>query len=275
MVRRRWHDPPISRWFADEEFQAAFESALAASSHGAADVEEVLATAARIEDADPDSWVHEWLADAGEVWAAAVGAGERGQDHSARTHYRRAATYYAAALAIVGRSSEPERETALLTRHDECWNRSCGPALTLPGGRLFLSGPGRRAAVLVATGRALESEAHVRAGDAAASRGHHWAMARETLPTLIDALSSHPLVDQRAIAVVGLGAGAADAATALGSCIHRIAAAVFDPPVNVVPGRLSVPIWAPEPGRVLSASAREAAIFDWLDVFIGRCRRST
>jgi hypothetical protein len=268
MARRRWHDPPVSHWFADEEFQAAFDVALAASNHGAADVGEVLATAARIEDGDPDSWVHEWLADAGDVWEAAVAAERRGLQHSARAHYRRAATYCAEALTMVRRSSEPEREAALRSRHDECWSRSRGPSMSVPGGRLFLAGRGRRAAVVVATGRPLESEAHVRAGAAAAARGHHWAAAGDTLPALIDALGSHPHVQEGAIAVIGLGAGAADVAEVLGSHPDRVAAAVLDPPVHVAPRHLSTPVSMLPPGRVLSTSAREAAIFDWLEAYL-------
>jgi hypothetical protein len=266
MPRRRWHDPPVSRWFADDEFQAAFDAALAATYYGAADVGEVLGTAARIEDGDPDSWVHEWLAEVGEVWAAAVAAGARGLQHSARAHYRRAATYYAAALAIVSRSSEPEREAPLLNRHNECWNRSCGPSMSVLGGRLFLAGGGRRAAVVVATGRPLQSDAHVQAGAAAASRGHHWATTDGTLPALIDALRRHSHVQQDAIAVIGLGPGATDAAATLGS--YPLAAAVLDPPVHVAPGRLSTPIAMHPPGRILSATAREAAMFDWLDAYL-------
>ncbi|HVP02069.1 MAG TPA: hypothetical protein VMT10_05820 [Solirubrobacteraceae bacterium] len=269
MPRRRWHDPPVSRWFADAEFQAAFDVALAASHHGAADVEEVLTTAARIEDGHTDSWVHEWLVDAGEVWAAAVAAETHGLPHSARAHHRRAATYYAAALAVVNRSSEPEREPALLARHDECWNRSCGPSISVPGGRLFLAGGDRRATVVVATGRPLESEAHVRAGAAAAARGHHWATTDDdALPVLIDALSGDPHVREGGIAVIGLGAGAANAAAVVGSRPHRIAAAVLDPPVHVEPQRLSTPVLTHRPGRVLSASAREAAVFDWLEAHL-------
>lgn len=268
MSRRRWHEPPVSRWFADEEFQAAFDAALAATHHGAADVEEVLGTAARIEDGDPDSWVHEWLADVGEVWAAAGAADARGLEHSARAHYRRAATYYAAVLAIVSRSSEPDREPALLNRHDVCWHRSCGPSMSVPSGRLFLAGGGRRAAVVVATGAALQSDAHVRAGAAAASRGYHWATTDGTLPALIDALRRHSRVRQDRIAAIGLGAGAADVAAALGSGSDALAAAVLDPPVHVPPECLSTPVAMHPPGRVLSATAREAAMFDWLDGYL-------
>jgi hypothetical protein len=76
-------------------------------------------------------------------------------------------------------------------------------------------------------------------------------------------------------AVVGLGTRAADAAAALGSCTRGITAAVLDPTVHIAPGGLSVPIWTPAPGRVLSTSAREAAIFDWLDAYIGRSRPLT
>jgi hypothetical protein len=268
MARRRWHDPPVSHWFADAEFQAAFDSTLAASSLGAADVGEVLATASRIEDGDPDSWVHEWLADAGEVWAAAVAADAGGLNHSARAHYRRAATYYAAALALVSRGGEPEREAVLRARHDECWDRSSAPSTSVPGGRLFLAADDRRATVVVAAGGSLGSEAHARAGGAAEARGHHWATADDTLPALVDALGDHPRVERSAIAVISLGAGAADVAAALGSLSDRIAAAVLDQPVHIATGRSSTPISLLPPGCVLSTAARQAAIFDWLDAHL-------
>jgi hypothetical protein len=138
--------------------------------------------------------------------------------------------------------------------------------MSVLGGRLFLAGGGRRAAVVVATGRPLQSDAHVRAGAAAASRGHHWATIDGTLPALIDALRRHSHVQQDAIAVIGLGPGAADAAAARGS--YPLAAAVLDPPVHVAPGRLSTPIAMHPPGRILSAAAREAAMFDWLDAYL-------
>ena len=58
--------------FNNGEFQFAFERALGASYRQGADVGEVLATAGRIADGDGDSWLHEWTATAGAVWASAV-----------------------------------------------------------------------------------------------------------------------------------------------------------------------------------------------------------
>jgi hypothetical protein len=70
----------------------------------------VLATAARIEDEDSDSWVREWTGLAGAVWARAVAAGRADQRVSALAHYRRAATYYATALYRIWHSREVDRQ---------------------------------------------------------------------------------------------------------------------------------------------------------------------
>ena len=44
--------------FADVDFQRRFELALGGTHRGAADAGEVLATATRITDGDPDSWLN-------------------------------------------------------------------------------------------------------------------------------------------------------------------------------------------------------------------------
>ena len=66
--------------FDDDDFRRAFADVLGGARRGASDVGEALATAARIEDGDADSWVLEWVASAGAVRAAgnaALAAGHR------------------------------------------------------------------------------------------------------------------------------------------------------------------------------------------------------
>ena len=106
--------------FHDGEFQLGLERLLEAARHGAADVEEVWATRARIDDGDADSWLAQWTAAAGAAWAAAVI--EREDRAGALARYQRAASYYAAALQLIPYSSEPEHELDLWRRQRECWD---------------------------------------------------------------------------------------------------------------------------------------------------------
>ena len=112
------------RFFEDDDFQFALEIALGAVYRRAADAGEVLATAARIEDGDADSWVEEWTATAGAVWAAAGEAAERGHRASALAHYLRAATYYANALYRIAYYSEPGRQLGIWRRQRSCWDHA-------------------------------------------------------------------------------------------------------------------------------------------------------
>src|ERR1700742_4871957 len=137
--------------FATDTFQERFESLLAAAHHGAADLDEVLATAARVRDGDPDSWLREWTAAGGAAWAAA------NRRPSARG-YLHAATYYAAPLALIADTDSSVSEPALWRRQRTCWERAVellgGERLALPyelgslPGYFFKTGKGRRPLVV-------------------------------------------------------------------------------------------------------------------------------
>ena len=247
--------------FENDDFRRALDLVLAASRRGAADAGEALATAARIPDGDADAWLLEWTATAGAAWAAARGGGAV----SARSHYLRAATYYAAALSQVAFSAEPEREEDLWRRQRACWDRAAG---LLGGERVavpyedtalpayFFRAPGaapgepRALVVLNNDSDGATSAMWTLGGAAAAERGHHWMTfdgpgqqaARyeqrlafrpdweAVLRPVADAMVARPDVDARRLAVVGAGQAGYWIPRAL-AFEHRFAAAVVDPGV--------------------------------------------
>ena len=178
------------RFFEDDDFQFALEIALGAVYRRAADAGEVLATAARIEDGDADSWVEEWTATAGAVWAAAGEAAERGHRVSALAHYLRAATYYATALYRITHSSEPGRQLDIWRRQRSCWDHAVDlfpvpcERVTIPYEHTTLPGyffrapdaePGERRPLVVINGSdGATSQMWVYGGAAASERGYHW-----------------------------------------------------------------------------------------------------
>jgi hypothetical protein len=250
--------------FHDDEFQFAFERVLGASYRQGADVGEVLATAGRITDGDADSWLREWTATAGTVWVAAVRARRSGRRVSALAHFRRAATYYAAALYLISHSSEPDRRLDIWRRQRACWEQilDLSPVpgeriavayedTALPGFFFPAAGPGRGGRPLVVVNNGsyqATSETWAQAGAAAAERGYHWltfdgpgqqAMLFEqrilfrpdwerVLTPVLDAVLARADVDPDRVAVIGLGQGGYWVARAL-AFEHRFAAAVVDP----------------------------------------------
>jgi hypothetical protein len=74
----------------------------------AGDPERALATAARIVDGDPDSWLREWTASGGEARAEAS--------------YLHAAACYGAALMLIADTDGSVDERALWERQRECWD---------------------------------------------------------------------------------------------------------------------------------------------------------
>ena len=253
--------------FTDADLQRAFELALGCAFCGAADVDELMATAARIVDGDADGWVLEWTATAGAAWAEANVADRAGRRGTACKRYLCAATSYATALPAVARSSEPERWLDLWRRQRICWDRAIArfepPArrlalpyedTTLPG--FFFPAPDaapgeRRATVIVSHGGdGPTSQALVLGGAAAAQRGHHWmtfdapgreaALVEQQLPAradaeavltpVIDALVARDDVDPARLAVLGIGEAGYWVPRTL-AFEHRLAAAVVDPGV--------------------------------------------
>ena len=114
----------VTSRFRDIDFQHGLDAALAACSQEMADEAEVIATAARIIDGDPDSWIDEWMGTAGAVWADAADAEQDGRLSEGCTAYRHACTYYAAALNRVFHCNEPERQPAIWRRQRDCWERA-------------------------------------------------------------------------------------------------------------------------------------------------------
>lgn len=252
--------------FQDAEFQFAFAQALSAGYRQGADVGEVLATAARITDGDADSWLYEWTATAGAVWAAAVRARRHGHRVSALAHFRRAATYYATALYLISHSSEPDRRLPIWRRQRACWEQivdlspvpghrvavayedTALPAFFFPAGA---AAEGLRPLVVVNNGSyQATSEAWARGGAAAAERGYHWLTFdgpgqqatlieqrilcrpdwENVLTPVLDAVLARADVDPARVAVIGIGQGGYWVARAL-AFEHRFAAAVLDPGV--------------------------------------------
>jgi hypothetical protein len=205
--------------FATDSFQEGYEALLAAAAAGAADLGEVLATAARIQDGDADSWLREWTATGGAAWAAAD------RRPSAR-RYLHAATYYAAPLALIADTDGSVSEAMLWRRQRTCWERAVellrGERLAIPygdhalPGYFFTGGRGRRPLVVIDHGgREATSQAWAQAGNAAHARGYHWmtfdgpgrqaALVEQglvlrpdweaVLTSVVDTLLARPLVD--------------------------------------------------------------------------------
>ena len=255
------------RQFNDEGFQDAFDAVLGAAYHRAADTGEVLATAARVQDGDADSWLREWTATAGGAWAAARRAEADGHRASALEHHLRAGTYYAAALSYVALTDQTVNELDLWRRQRECWDRAValfptpGERIAIPYERTSLPGyffrapgaePGepRPLVVLGNDADTVTSDMFLRGGAAAAARGYHWmtfdgpgqqaALIRQgltfrpdweaVLTPVFDAMAAHADVDAERIAVIGVGQAGFCVPRAL-AFEHRFAAAVVDPGV--------------------------------------------
>ncbi len=163
---------------ASDRREHELRALVAAARWGAADPEVVEAIAARVPDGDGGAWVQEWTAGGGAAWAAA----RRGRALRAYLH---AASYYAAALALIDESDGLVEEERLWERQRECWDRAVGllggerlsiayEHTTLPG-YFFSGGPGARPLVVVDHGgRVATSVAWAAGGAAAAARGYHW-----------------------------------------------------------------------------------------------------
>jgi hypothetical protein len=201
---------------------------VAAARWGAADQETVEAIAARVSTGDGAAWVQEWTAGGGVAWAAAKHA-ESGWA------YLHAASYYAAALAMIEQSDGLVEEDRLWERQRECWDRAAGQLggehmsiayeeTALPG-YFFSAGPGTRPLVVIDHGgRAATSSAWAAGGAAAAARGYHWmtfdgpgrqaALRRQglvlrpdweaVLGPVADAMIARADVDASRIAVIGI-----------------------------------------------------------------------
>jgi hypothetical protein len=195
---------------------------------GAADPELVQAIAVRVSDGDGGAWVREWTASGGEAWASA-------RRRPSASAYLQAASFYAAAMALIEDSDGLVDEPRLWERQRECWDRAVelvgGERLslaydqtTLPG-YFFSAGTGERPLVVIDHGgRVATSSAWAAAGAAAQARGYHWmtfdgpgrqaALRRQglvlrpdwerVLTPVLDAMLARPDVDRERVAVIGI-----------------------------------------------------------------------
>lgn len=248
--------------FTERHFAGAVACLRAACRVGSADAAVVAEALARIPDGDANVWVEHWLdvADCARELAHTIDVRHGGR--AAIWHYRRATTYYAAALDVVLHSDRADDEEAAWRRQHECWERIVdvtGERMTVPMDNHELPaaffpaseprGVGPAPVVIVCTGPATPmSQAWIHGGAAAASRGYHWVAldavgAQAALPDqgiLVRSDWEHVLtpvlemvlargdVDAQRVAVVGSGSGSYGVARAL-AFEHRFAAAAVSP----------------------------------------------
>ena len=237
---------------AGDRCEHELRALVAAARWRAADPEVVEAIASRVIDGDGGMWVQEWTAAGGAAWAVARREGSAWA-------YLRAASYYAAALALIDQSDGLVEEGRLWERQRECWDRAAGllggerlsiayERTSLPG-YFFSAGPGARPLVVVDHGgRVGTSVAWAAGGAAAAARGYHWmtfdgpgreaALRRQglvlrpdweaVLGPVADAMVARSDVDASRMAVIGIDHAGFGVARAL-AFEPRFAAAVLAP----------------------------------------------
>jgi len=227
---------------------------VAAARWGAADRDVVDAIAARLPGGDGGAWVQEWTAAGGAAWAAA----NREQSALAYLH---AASYYAAALALIDDSDGLVDEDRLWERQRECWDRATGllggerlsigyEGTALPGYFFSAGSDARPLVVIDGGGRAATSSAWAAGGAAAGARGYHWmtfdgpgrqaALRRQglvlrpdweaVLGPVADAMVARADVDASRMAVIGIDHAGYGVARAL-AFEGRLAAAVLAPAI--------------------------------------------
>jgi hypothetical protein len=237
---------------ASDRREHELRALVAAARWWAADLEVVDAIAARLPGGDGGAWVQEWTAAGGGLWAAA-------RREESGWAYLQAASYYAAALALIDESDGLVPEGRLWERQRECWDRAAGllgverlsipyEHTTLPG-YFFSAGPGTRPLVVVDHGGPVAtSVAWAGGGAAAAARGYHWmtfdgpgrqaalrgqglVLRRDweaVLGPVADAMIARADVDASRIAVIGIDHAGYGVARAL-AFEPRFAAAVLAP----------------------------------------------
>jgi hypothetical protein len=293
------------RMFVDDDFQFGIEVVLGTTYRQGADVGEVLETAERIADGDADAWIRAWTATA----EAAAGAGETarhaGRRATALAFYRRAATYYAAALSFSGGEDGlgPEEELASWRRQRECWEHvvdlthPAGERFSMPyeGTELrgyFFRAPDaalgeQRPLVIVNNGSdPATSAAWVHGGAAASERGYHWmtfdgaAQQRafyatgpsfrhdweDVLMPGIETILARPDVDPERVAVIGVSQAGFWVPRAL--CVQQAFASVLAR--DALTGarklvRFDTPEGVDRYDEPLAVGLRETGIFDWLE----------
>jgi hypothetical protein len=245
--------------FTDEDFEFATRNLLGGVFARAADVGEVLATAARIRDGNARSWIDEWTATADRLLA------ERGSAASTAARSLRAANYLAAVTGVADRTGEGDLFASTWERHRRAWDAFVDATdlaverleipyegTTLPG-YLFRSGaPDEPRPTLVYNNGSDGSAvgAWVRGISGALARGwtamtfdgpgQNAALVRQGLhfrpdweyvvTAVVDALLARSDVDPRRLALVGVSQAGYWVPRAV-AFEHRVAAAVSDPGV--------------------------------------------
>lgn len=223
----------------------------AADRWGAADLETIEATLGRLRPADPSSWLIEWTACGGALWA------QPDPRNLAASHLA-AASYYAAAISQIAQTDVAVDEPLLWRRQRDCWDAAVdalgAEKLTIPFEQVglpayfFSGGPGRRPLVVIDHGgRVATSYAWIQGGAAAHERGYHWLTfdgpgrqaARRRLKLILtpqwgsvidavlDSAGTRPDVDSAKIALIGADHGAFGTAQALITTRRLTAAAVL------------------------------------------------
>ena len=106
-------------FFKDEGYEFATRVALGAVAYRLAEPGEVTSTAARITDADADSWFDEWTALGDRLLKEAHHAEREGDHVTARYRYLRAATYLGTGFFYVLGTNDPSRGLATWRHHRE------------------------------------------------------------------------------------------------------------------------------------------------------------
>jgi pimeloyl-ACP methyl ester carboxylesterase len=205
--------------------------------YGGASAGEAFYAASRVNEKDPESWVHEWSALAARVEAEGATALQKGHWVSAREAYLRAYTYYRTATLCL-RVAEPHFRTTLQTMR-LCVRRAAGlfePPIepveiphegsTLPA-HFLRAGDGRKPTVIVIGGaETFCEELYFWGGAAAAERGynallvdmpgqgatpfedmHHRHDVEVPMGAVLDYLEDRSDVDPERVAAYGLSLG--------------------------------------------------------------------
>jgi alpha-beta hydrolase superfamily lysophospholipase len=113
------------RLFKNDQFDFDTRITLGSVYYGAADVGEVLSTAARVKDGDYESWFAEWKATGDRVRGIADEAAQAGHRVSAREAYLRSANYLFVATGSLDGTKDPDRLVPAWRAHRACWERFC------------------------------------------------------------------------------------------------------------------------------------------------------
>ncbi len=255
------------RFFKQEDFEFSTEILLGSAPFGAAEVGEVLATTAKIEDGDYESWCEAWTATAERVEGEAAAAEAAGHRLTAWARHLRASNYwFAVAFYVLGTKDGGEEDFhRLWRRHRDCFERAAALAsppwerVAIPfegtelEGWLFRGRPaGERAPLLILNNGSdgTVTDMWVQGAAAGVARGYHcltfdgpgqgqalheqglhfradW----ETVVTpVVDWALDQPDFDPERIALLGISQGGYWVPRAL-AFEHRIAAGIADPGV--------------------------------------------